>query len=89
MTLKDIRAIVLDLVAERIDDAEARAASLRSDAGADATFVELQVDSLSTLDLCLALERTFGVPVEPAHLVRYPSVNALSRYIESGMPPRS
>ena len=84
MTLNDIRTTVLQLVAERLDDAQAQAASLMADADADATFVELQIDSLSTLDLCLALEQKFGVPLEPAHLVRHPSVNALSRYLEDG-----
>jgi acyl carrier protein len=81
MNQNDVRAKVLELIAERVDDAASRAGLMMTDGEADATFVDLQVDSLSTLDLCLALENTFGMVIDPAHLVRHPSVNALSRHI--------
>jgi acyl carrier protein len=86
MNQKDVRVKVLELIAERVDDAAYRAGAMMTDGEADATFVDLQVDSLSTLDLCLALENTFGIAVDPAHLVRHPSVNALSRHIADVLP---
>ena len=86
MKQEAIRAKVLELVAERVDEAPPWIGDLAANADADATFVDLQVDSLSTLDLCLALEHTFGLPVDPVHLIRYPSVNAVTRYIADALP---
>ena len=45
---------------------------------ADVSFAELELDSLSAMELCMNVEEAAGVEVELGDLVLHPSVNALA-----------
>jgi len=50
---------------------------------ADLRFSDLEMDSLTVLDFCVALEDQTGHSIEPSDLVQYPSVDALARALEA------
>jgi acyl carrier protein len=52
----------------------------------DATFEELELDSLTQLALCLALEDSTGVELNLGDLAVHSSVNALARHLASRVP---
>jgi len=54
----------------------------------DLLFADLGMDSLTVLDLCVALEDQTGCIVEPADLVQHPSVDALARFLEARVGPQ-
>jgi acyl carrier protein len=48
----------------------------------DATFAELELDSLARMELCIAIEVALGVSLAPEELERYPTLDALVADIE-------
>lgn len=79
MMFETARETIIKAIATRVDGAgEVAALLVRPEA--DAAFFDLGIDSLSTLDLCLALEDELGFEVEPRHLALHPSINALARF---------
>ena len=48
----------------------------------DATFAELELDSLARMELCIAIEVALGVSLAPEELERYPTLAALVTSIE-------
>lgn len=56
---------------------------------AEASFFELGGDSISALDVLLAIERRFGVSVSPATFMRAPSPAALAAHIGDRLRPRA
>ena len=48
----------------------------------DATFAELELDSLARMELCIAIEVALGVSLAPEELERYPTLGALVADIE-------
>jgi acyl carrier protein len=58
------------------------------DASSDIPFEEFGLDSLSTMEICMAVEEKVGIEIDLGDLVRFPSVNALARHIaESASQP--
>ena len=45
---------------------------------ADVSFAELELDSLSAMELCMNVEEDVGVEIELGELALHPSVNALA-----------
>ena len=60
---------------------EDRIGALRGSIDVDASFVDMDMDSLTALDFCVGLEDIIGGIVEPADLVEHPSVNALAQHL--------
>ena len=58
------------------------AASLADDA-ADLSFSELEMDSLAAMEFCIEIEERSGVEIDPADLIRYPSVVALASMLSA------
>jgi len=48
------------------------------DGALDATFAELELDSLARMELCIAIEVALGVSLAPEELQRYRSLDALA-----------
>lgn len=47
------------------------------DGSLDATFAELELDSLARMELCIAIEVALGISLAPEELQRYRSLDAL------------
>lgn len=48
---------------------------------ADVPFEEFDLDSLSTMEVCMEVEEKVGIEIDLGDLVRFPSVNALAQFI--------
>jgi acyl carrier protein len=48
---------------------------------ADVPFSEFDLDSLSTMEVCMEVEEKAGIEIDLGDLLRFPSVNALARFI--------
>ena len=46
----------------------------------DLVLAELELDSLSVIEICMHLENALGMPVEPVDFLQYPTLNALSEH---------
>ena len=57
---------------------DVRFLGLADDVTRDASFSELEFDSLVEMEFCLALEEKIGIRIDPADLILHPSVNALA-----------
>jgi acyl carrier protein len=82
MNTTDARTAILQVLARtaQID----RASAERYQGGEeDLTFAEMDMDSLVALDFCMALEETFGRPVDPADLAKHPSLDRLALFLSA------
>ncbi|HMN85225.1 MAG TPA: acyl carrier protein [Bauldia sp.] len=79
MTEAEIRARLVDAIhrsAGVLDNPRFTGLADRPDR--DVAFVDLGLDSLAALEVCLALEEEIGVPIDPGDLLVHPTVNALA-----------
>jgi Phosphopantetheine attachment site. len=54
----------------------------------DLTFAELELDSLATIECCMALEDDISIDIDPADLALHSSLNKLAEYIVQRTMPR-
>jgi acyl carrier protein len=47
----------------------------------DVKFSEMEIDSLSAMQICLEIEEKTGIEIDLGDLARYPSVNALAEFM--------
>jgi acyl carrier protein len=55
----------------------------------DVAFAELDLDSLTVMDLCVALEERYDLVVEPADVVKQATLRNLARFIATRRPERA
>ena len=59
----------------------------RDDPSADIAFSELEMDSLSAMEICMAIEEASGIEIDLADLAAERSVNGLARLLLSRAGP--
>lgn len=59
------------------------------DAGQDVVFADLDLDSLTLMDLCVALEDRYDFVIEPADVVKQATLGNLARFITTRRPERA
>jgi acyl carrier protein len=82
MTYDEARAHVLaaiDLNTPILNDPHV--ARLLADPAIEVPFDELDLDSLTAMEICLTLEDTTGQFIEPGDLILYPGINALAKFM--------
>jgi acyl carrier protein len=58
-------------------------------AGKDVVFADLDLDSLTLMDLCVALENHYDFAIEPADVVKQATLSNLARFITTRRPERA
>ena len=56
------------------------------DPGQDIVFADLDLDSLTLMDLCVALEDRYEFAIEPADVVKQATLGNLARFITTRRP---
>lgn len=59
------------------------------DVAEDITFADLNVDSLTLMDLCVALEERYEFIIEPADVMKQATLSNLARFIATRRPERA
>jgi acyl carrier protein len=70
----ELRAMLDELGLAEIDD------------GQDVVFADLGLDSLTVMDLCVALEDRYDFAVEPADVIEQATLTNLARFIATKRP---
>ena len=83
------RERILDTLVELGELDADRKQALLADPAANVSFAEIEMDSLTALDLCVNLEEASGKVVEPADLIEHPTLNDLATFLESTAPNQS
>jgi acyl carrier protein len=73
----ELRAMLDELGLAEIDD------------GQDVVFADLDLDSLTVMDLCVALEDRYDFAIEPADVVEQATLLNLARFIATKRPERA
>lgn len=55
----------------------------------DVTFADLNADSLTLMDLCVALEERYDFVIEPADVMKQATLGKLARFIAARRPERA
>jgi acyl carrier protein len=55
----------------------------------DITFADLNADSLTLMDLCVALEERYEFIIEPADVMKQATLSNLARFIATRRPERA
>ncbi len=55
----------------------------------DITFADLNADSLTLMDLCVALEEKYDFVIEPADVMKQATLSQLARFIATRQPERA
>ncbi len=55
----------------------------------DITLVDLNADSLTLMDLCVALEERYDFIIEPADVMKQATLSNLARFIAARRPERA
>ena len=55
----------------------------------DIAFTDLELDSLTLMDICVALEERYDLVVEPADIVKQGSLQNLAGFIAAKRPERA
>lgn len=55
----------------------------------DITLVDLNADSLTLMDLCVALEERYDFIIEPADVMKQATLSNLARFIATRRPERA
>lgn len=59
------------------------------DVAEDITFADLNADSLTLMDLCVALEERYDFIIEPADVMKQATLSNLARFIATRRPERA
>lgn len=59
------------------------------DAGQDVVFADLDLDSLTLMDLCVSLEDRYDFVIEPADVVKQATLENLARFITTRRPEQA
>lgn len=54
----------------------------------DVVFADLELDSLTVMDFCIALEERYDLTVEPADLLQQATLRNLAQFIATKLPER-
>jgi acyl carrier protein len=73
----ELRAMLDELGLAEIDD------------GQDVVFADLDLDSLTVMDLCVALEDRYDFAIDPADVVEQATLLNLARFIATKRPERA
>jgi acyl carrier protein len=86
MTHEQYRLQIVVTLAELGELDDAKKAALLAESAQDLSFVDMEMDSLTALDLCVNLEEATGKVVEPADLIDHPTLNQLAKFLDSAAP---
>jgi len=89
MSLARFREQILETLVELGELNEDRKQALLASPDSNISFAEIEMDSLTALDLCVNLEEASGKVVEPADLVENPTLNDLASFLDSQAPSQS